>query len=92
MKNMKALALIAAAVGLVSTSALAAGIDDPARAPYYATFQGKTVAFVPQGMGYDLTEGWAAGLKKYLEPLGVKIEIRAIATITPMPGLRPSRS
>ena len=76
MKNTKALALIAGAVGLVSTAALAAGIDDPARAPYYATFQGKTVAFVPCAMGFDLTEGWAAGLKKYLEPLGVKFEIR----------------
>ena len=76
MKNTKALALTVALAGLVSTAALAAGIDDPARAPYYAAFDGKTVAFVPQGMGYDLTEGWAAGLKKYLAPLGVKIEIR----------------
>jgi ribose transport system substrate-binding protein len=75
MKSMKAL-LLAAAVGLVGTSALADGIDDPARAAYYATFQGKKVAFVPVAMGFDLTEGWAAGMKKYLEPLGVTFEIR----------------
>jgi ABC-type sugar transport system substrate-binding protein len=27
-------------------------------------------------MGFDLTEGWAAGLREALEPLGVKFEIR----------------
>lgn len=67
MKSIKAL-LLAAAVGLAGTAALADGIDDPARASYYAAFQGKKVAFVPVAMGFDLTEGWAAGMKKILSP------------------------
>ncbi len=75
MRTMKAL-LLAAAVGLASTAALAEGIDDPARAPYYSTFEGKTIAFVPIAMGFDLTEGWAAGIRKAVEPLGAKFEIR----------------
>ena len=31
---------------------------------------------MPVAMGFDLTEGWAAGLKEALEPLGVTFEIR----------------
>jgi ribose transport system substrate-binding protein len=72
---MKAL-LLAAAVGLAGTAALADGIDDPARASYYEVFNGKRVVFVPVAMGFDLTEGWAAGIRKELEPLGVKFDIR----------------
>lgn len=52
------------------------GIDDPTRAPYYEVFSGKRVAYVPVAMGFDLTEGWAAGLKEALEPLGVTVDIR----------------
>jgi ribose transport system substrate-binding protein len=52
------------------------GIDDPTRAPYYESFTGKKVAYVPVAMGFDLTEGWAAGLKEALEPLGVTFDIR----------------
>jgi ABC-type sugar transport system substrate-binding protein len=54
----------------------AQGIDDPTRAPFYSSLEGKTVAFVPVAMGFDLTEGWAAGMREGLEPLGVKLEIR----------------
>ncbi len=68
--------LLAGTIGLLSTAAAAAGIDDPARASYYAAFQGKVVAFVPVAMGFDLTEGWAAGMRRDLEPLGIKVEIR----------------
>lgn len=68
--------LLAAAVALGAGSALAQGIDDPTRAPYYGSFEGKTVAYVPVAMGFDLTEGWAAGLREALEPLGIKFEIR----------------
>lgn len=75
MKALKTLA-IAAAVSLIGTAALAEGIDDPARASYYDAFKGKTVAFVPIAMGFDLTEGWAAGIRKAVEPLGVKFEVR----------------
>ncbi|MEK9967969.1 MAG: sugar ABC transporter substrate-binding protein [Ferrovibrio sp.] len=75
MKGITAL-LAAAAIMSVSTVATAQGIDDPARASYYDAFKGKRVAFVPIAMGFDLTEGWAAGIRGALEPLGVKFEIR----------------
>ena len=69
--------IIAATLALSAGAALAQeGIDDPTRAPYYNSFAGKRVAYVPVAMGFDLTEGWAAGLKEALEPLGVTFEIR----------------
>ena len=69
-------AVLAAATTLCVGSALAQGIDDPTREPYYSAFKGKRVAYVPVAMGFDLTEGWAAGLKEALEPLGVTFDIR----------------
>ncbi|MCO5160670.1 MAG: sugar ABC transporter substrate-binding protein [Mesorhizobium sp.] len=70
-------ATLAAALALCVTSLHAQeGIDDPTRAPYYESFTGKKVAYVPVAMGFDLTEGWAAGLKEALEPLGVTFDIR----------------
>lgn len=68
--------MIATGFALATGVASAQGIDDPNRAEYYDAFKGKTVAYVPVAMGFDLTEGWAAGLKEALEPLGVKFEIR----------------
>ena len=52
------------------------GIADPARDKYYSALQGKKVAYVPLAMGFDLTEGWYAGMKKALEPLGVTMILR----------------
>jgi ribose transport system substrate-binding protein len=76
MRPMKT-ALLAAALAATAGTALAQqGIDDPTRAPYYDSFAGKKVAYVPVAMGFDLTEGWAAGLKEALEPLGMTIDIR----------------
>src|SRR6188768_2604089 len=68
--------ILAAAVTAFAGAALAQGIDDPTRDPYYSAFKDKRVAYVPVAMGFDLTEGWAAGLREALEPLGVKFEIR----------------
>ena len=69
--------IIAATLALsAGVAAAQEGIDDPTRAPYYDSFTGKRVAYVPVAMGFDLTEGWAAGLKEALEPLGVTFEIR----------------
>jgi ABC-type sugar transport system substrate-binding protein len=75
MKLLKTM-LLAAAAAATSIGVLAKGIDDPARDSYYAAFKGKKVAFVPIAMGFDLTEGWAAGIKAALEPLGVTVDIR----------------
>ncbi len=69
-------ALLAAATSLCAGTVLAQGIDDPTRGPYYDSFKGKKVAYVPVAMGFDLTEGWAAGLKSALEPLGVTFDVR----------------
>lgn len=69
--------ILAAALTFLAGSALAQeGIDDPTRGPYYESFVGKRVAYVPVAMGFDLTEGWAAGLKEALVPLGITFDIR----------------
>ncbi len=69
--------IIAAAFALCAGAAVAQeGIDDPTRAPYYDSFKGKRIAFLPTAMGIDLTEGWAAGLREAFEPLGVTFDIR----------------
>lgn len=68
--------ILAAAVAAVSTMAYAQGIDDPTRQPYLDAFKGKKVAFVPLAMGFDLTEGWAAAIKKETDRLGMTFEIR----------------
>ena len=60
----------------VAGPAMAQGIEDPNRAPYYEALSGKRVAYVPVAMGFDLTEGWAAGLRSALEPMGVTFDIR----------------
>lgn len=69
-------ALAASVIVCAFSGALAQGIDDPTRKDYYSSFEGKTVAYVPVAMGFDLTEGWAAGLKAALEPLGIEFVIR----------------
>jgi ABC-type sugar transport system substrate-binding protein len=57
-------------------SAMAAGVDDPARLDYYKTLKGKKIAFVPCAMGFDLTEGWAATIKSMAEAVGMSFSIR----------------
>ena len=71
-------ALVAAA--LIATGAMAAdekGLDNHVkRDPYYSGLKGKKVVFVPLAMGFDLTEGWAAIMKKQAADLGYSFEIR----------------
>lgn len=52
------------------------GLDEPFRAGYKQALAGKTVGFIPVAMGFDLAEGWAAGLKSQLEPSGMKVVVR----------------
>ena len=52
------------------------GLDEPFQASFKAALAGKTVAYVPVAMNFDLTEGWFAGLKKELEPYGMKVVVR----------------
>ena len=75
--SFKKLALAAVATSaLLLTSAYAEGIKDPNIDAYYQTFKGKTIAFVPVAMGFDLTEGWAAGIRQQTNALGMKFEVR----------------
>src|SRR5450631_947269 len=52
------------------------GLDEPFQGAFKDSLAGKTVAYVPVAMNFDLTEGWFAGLKKELEPYGVKVIVR----------------
>jgi len=52
------------------------GLDEPFRAGYAAALAGKTVGYIPVAMGFDLTQGWYDGLKKELEPWGMKVVVR----------------
>ena len=54
----------AAAVGLAGTALWPRASTIPRAHAYYAAFKGKKVAFVPIAMGFDLTEGWAAGMQE----------------------------
>lgn len=67
-----ALALAGSAV-----SAQEKGLDNHAkREPYYEGLKGKKVVFIPLAMGFDLTEGWAAIMRRQAEDLGYSFEIR----------------
>jgi len=71
--------LLAAGLSLAAASAAFAqgkGLDEPFRDGYKKAVAGKTVGFIPVAMGFDLAEGWAAGLKSQLEPEGIKVVVR----------------
>src|ERR1700742_4191037 len=64
-------------IAAASVPALAQkGLDEPFQGSFKEALAGKTVAYVPVAMNFDLTEGWFAGLKKELEPFGVKVVVR----------------
>ena len=48
----------------------------PSATPYYDKLKGKKVIFVPLAMGFDLTEGWAAIMRRQAKDLGYNFEIR----------------
>jgi ribose transport system substrate-binding protein len=52
------------------------GLDEPFRAGYEKALAGKTVGYIPVAMGFDLTQGWLDGLRKELEPSGMKVVLR----------------
>ncbi|MEJ8858125.1 sugar ABC transporter substrate-binding protein [Variovorax robiniae] len=52
------------------------GLDEPFREGYKKALDGKTVGFIPVAMGFDLSQGWFNGLKKELEPSGMKVVVR----------------
>lgn len=52
------------------------GLDEPFRDGYKKALAGKTVGYIPVAMGFDLAQGWYNGLKKELEPAGMKVVAR----------------
>jgi len=68
------------ALGLTIAAAAPAfadkGLNEPFQEQFRKALAGKVVAYVPVAMNFDLTEGWWAGLKRELEPYGVKFELR----------------
>ena len=82
MTNYRRMVLIGAALtgGLLGLGqqafAQGKGLEEPFRADYYKKLEGKTVAYLPVAMSFDLAQGWITGVKKELDPLGVKVEIR----------------
>lgn len=68
-----------ALIGALFAGALPAaseGLVDPSRAAYLEAFKGKTVAYVPISMGFDLTQAWGHQLETQAEELGYNVIIR----------------
>ena len=65
-----------AAANTPTTSNGQAGDINTMRAVYKKDLAGKTVAFLPIAMGFDLTEGWAAVLKQQAKDHGFKLIIK----------------
>ena len=67
-------------IGLIAAACAPAlaqkGLDEPFQGAFKEALAGKTVAYVPVAMNFDLTEGWFAGLKRELEPYGMKVIVR----------------
>ena len=75
-----ALKALICCIGLIGATTLPAaaqkGLDEPFQAAFKKALEGKTVAYIPVAMNFDLTEGWFAGVKKELEPYGMKVIVR----------------
>lgn len=72
-----ALSLVVGAFAVPGVQAQEKGLDNHAKLdPYYNGLKGKKVVFVPLAMGFDLTEGWAAIMRKQAADLGYSFEIR----------------
>jgi ribose transport system substrate-binding protein len=64
-------------LGFAASPALAQkGLEEPFQASFKQSLAGKVVAIVPVAMNFDLAQGWVAGVKKELEPWGIKVEVR----------------
>jgi ribose transport system substrate-binding protein len=75
---LKTIALAGAilAIGASSLTAQDKGLENPRSTSFHSVLKDKKVAFVPLSMGFDLTEGWAAQMRKQADRLGYSFEIR----------------
>jgi ribose transport system substrate-binding protein len=76
LRRASAAAALTAALLAPGLSARSEGLEEPFREPYLKAMQGKVVAYLPVAMSFDLAQGWLAGIKRELEPLGVKVVVR----------------
>jgi ribose transport system substrate-binding protein len=77
MRKLLLTALAASACLTVAALPAAAEMfDDGQSKMYYDTLKGKRVAFVPLSLGFDLTEGWNAGLQNQAKALGYTVDVR----------------
>jgi len=78
MKAFRHLKAVVASIALMAATgaALSEPYDDGQSKTYYEVLKGKKVAFVPLSMGFDLTEGWNAGMQNQAKALGYTVEIR----------------
>jgi ABC-type sugar transport system substrate-binding protein len=75
MRLLKAV-LATTVLAMATGAAVSEPYDDGQSKNYYDVLKGKKVAFVPLSMGFDLTEGWNAGLQNQAKALGYTVEIR----------------
>lgn len=68
--------LLAAATLAMPAAAIAERFDDGLNIKTLETLKGKKVGFVPLSMGIDLTQAWAAALKKDADQFGYELIIR----------------
>jgi ribose transport system substrate-binding protein len=68
--------VMAAATLFAASATIAAEYDDGLSNGYYQKLKGKKVAFVPITMGFDLTQGWYAAMKRQADELGYEIIVR----------------
>jgi ribose transport system substrate-binding protein len=77
MRNVTIVAAAAATALLyLAGPAVSEPFDDGQSKGYYQVLKGKKVGFVPLSMGFDLTEGWNAGLQNQAKALGYTVEVR----------------
>ena len=65
--------LICAALTVTAGLAMA---QDSVAPGYYGALKGKKVGFVPISMGFDLTQGWLAGMQRQADQWGYTIIVR----------------
>lgn len=72
-KKMVKMGLACAVLSVTAGVALA---QDSVAPGYYEALKGKKVGFVPISMGFDLTQGWLAGMQRQANELGYEIIVR----------------